>query len=121
MPRKKYETEQERQAAMAASRKKWNNANKKRYYKTFTINITPDEQTSQTELLKAHNYQTAGEFWRVCIKMLENNLIPDNPNTERPMTLAERNRARAAEMRAAKLQAQALTPDPTTDDEPPKA
>lgn len=120
MPRKKYETEQERQAAINASRKKWNNANKKRYYKTFTINITPDEHATQTELLKAHDYQTAGELWRVCIKMLENNLIPDNPNTEPRQTIAEYNKERAAARRAAKLQAQALTPDPTPD-EPPKA
>lgn len=121
MPRKKYETEEERKAAINASRKKWNNANKKRYYKTFAINVTPDEHAAQSELLKAHGYQTAGELWRVCIKMLENNLIPDNPNTEPRQTIAEYNKERAAARRAAKLQAQALTPTPTTDDEPPKA
>lgn len=121
MPRKKYETEEERKAAINASRKKWNNANKKRYYKTFAINVTPDEHAAQSKLLKAHGYQTPGELWRVCIKMLENKLIPDNPNTEPRQTIAEYNKERAAARRAAKLQAQALTPTPTTDDEPPKA
>lgn len=122
MPRKKkYATEQERQAAIRASRQKWNNANKSKYYSKFTITVSTSEHEKQKELLSAHGYQTPGELWRVCIKMLENNLIPDNPNTEPRQTIAEYNKERAAARRAAKLQAQALTPDPTTDDEPPKA
>lgn len=124
MPRKKkYATEEERQAALKASRRKWLNANRDRYgkYKTFSIGILETEYDKHFELLEKHGYQTAGEFWRVCIKMLENNLIPDNPNTEPRQTIAEYNKERAAARRAAKLQAQALTPDPTTDDEPPKA
>lgn len=123
MPRKKkYATEEERQAALKASRRKWLNANRDRYgkYKTFSIGILETEYDKHFELLEKHGYQTAGEFWRVCIKMLENNLIPDNPEPRR-QTIAEINEERQAARRAAKLQAQALTPDPTTDDEPPKA
>lgn len=123
MPRKKkYATEEERQAALKASRRKWLNANRDRYgkYKTFSIGILETEYDKHFELLEKHGYQTAGEFWRVCIKMLENNLIPDNPEPRR-QTIAEINEERQAARRAAKLQAQALTPDPTPDDEPPKA
>lgn len=106
MANKKYYTEEARQAAMKASRKKWNAANKRRYYTTFSITITPTEQQMQLKLMRAHGYNTPGALWRVVIKMLENNLIPDNPDTAPKPTLAERNRARAAEKRAAKLEAQ---------------
>lgn len=120
--KKKYATEEERQAALKASRRKWFNANRDRYgkYKTFSIGILETEYDKHFELLEKHGYKTAGEFWRVCIKMLENNLIPDNPEPRR-QTIAEINEERQAARRAAKLQAQALTPDPTTDGEPPKA
>lgn len=80
MPRpKKYATEEERKRAQYKQKLEYNKRNRGRFSRTLAISMSPAEADRHLALLDSYGYDSPAAFWRVCIKMLENGLLPRNP------------------------------------------
>lgn len=78
MANKRKYTDEERKQRLRESQRRYQEKNKGKIQKTFSITVTATIGQEQSELLTANGY-TVSQFWHYCINLLKAGQLPPKP------------------------------------------